>query len=148
MIHRRRFIALPLAVSLTGQPAYAKDFSTIYLGYGVGGVVWISAVKIAEALAKQAKLTYRAVSVVGDFTNAGMKAFRDDLAVESKMILASPNPDLPSVADLQLVVEVGYMQRQPDPFGLYADKRMPAARVEAIRQVVKQMTDSGVIPPG
>jgi hypothetical protein len=148
MIHRRQFIALPLAASLTGKPAYAQDVSKIYVSYPMGSPVWIAASRIAEALAKQAKLAYRASSVAGDFTKLGMKAFREDVAFESKMILASPDPELPSVSDLQLIAVVGHMLSPTDPFGLYADKRMPATRVEAIRHVVKQMVDSGKIPPG
>ncbi|URI06489.1 hypothetical protein MW290_11270 [Aquincola tertiaricarbonis] len=152
---RRELSKLALSLLLCTSPmlspkAFAQEQPRLYLGLTPGHTADISARKIAEALRTQLRLSYRVENKAGDMTRMALKAFREDPGADAKMILTTSDEKYPSVSDLVLVAPIGQVFSRalgPLEFGLYADRQMPAAKVEAIRGVVEQLVTTGVIPP-
>ena len=141
---RREILLFPLFGGVMARLADAQTPSLIYIGYPPGGNVWMTAAVIAEALSKQLSLPYKAEARAGDFSKIAVKAFDADANVENKLILASPSASVPFGA--KAVAIVGEMRGLSEPFGLYADRRMPDDRAKSIGDVVQQLVRAGTIP--
>lgn len=145
MIIRRDLLAAAITC-VAPVAAHASNAGKLYVGFPPGSVPQMNAAVLAEGLTRTMGRAWKTDARAGDFTRAALAAFVADAAVDDKLLFATPSPGLADLRALSLIAVVGPIGNYPEPFGVYADKRMAAAVVSASRDAVDKLVQSGALP--